>query len=118
MKSWFMSLSLLPAVLLGAGCVSVSSNEVVAQTMSSPLIIKVDNADTEAALRASLPALAAACAVSLEYTRPMSGGAHVVRMSASAPEQALACLRAQAGVVYVQEDRLAHPMTGGSVRTP
>ena len=112
MESWLMSLSLLPALLLGAGCASVSSSEVVAQTMSTPLIIKVDSADTEAALRAALPALAAACSVGLEYSRPMSGGAHVVRMSATELESALACLRAQAGVVYVQEDRLARPMAG------
>lgn len=78
-----------------------------------PLIIKVNHAADESALQARLPDLAAACEVELSYKRPMSGGAHVVLLRTSAPEAALECLRAQRGVVYVQEDQLVRPISGG-----
>jgi len=102
---------LIPVLVLNSGCAGSAGDADAVRTL--PLIIKVNHAADESALRARLPVLAAACAVQLSYLRPMSGGAHVVRMRADAPAQGLGCLRAQPDVVYVQEDKLARPMTGG-----
>ena len=110
---------LLGLAMLAAlyGCAaSSSSGDEMSNTRSIPLIMKLKAADDETQVRASLPALGGACGVRLEYTRPMSGGAHVVRMWSDAPEQALSCLRQQADVVYVQQDRVARPMGNGGVQ--
>lgn len=107
-----MVMMLLPVFALNTGCAGSASD--VESVRAMPLIIKVNQADEESALRARLPVLAAACEVQLNYSRPMSGGAHVVQMRASTPEAALNCLRTQPGVVYVQEDKLARPMRGGA----
>lgn len=109
---WGTVLMLFPALALNTGCAGSASDAESVRAM--PLIIKVNKADEESAMRARLPALAAACEVQLSYLRPMSGGAHVVQMRASTPEAALNCLRAQPEVVYVQEDKLARPMSGGA----
>ncbi len=60
-------------------------------------------------MRLQIPQLERACNLRLSYVRPMSGGAHVLRMHTDAAENAIACLRAQPGVVYVQQDHLAKP---------
>ena len=104
--------ALLPVLALSQGCAGSAPDTDAMRTL--PLIIKVNQAVDEPALRARLPVLAAACEVDLSYKRPMSGGAHVVLMRASAPEVALRCLRAQPEVVYVQEDKLTRPMDRGA----
>jgi len=105
-------LTLLPILALNHGCAGSTPDADAMRTL--PVIIKVNHAADEPALRARLPALAAACELELEYLRPMSGGAHVLRMRAAAPERGLGCLRAQPEVVYVQEDKLVRPMSGGA----
>ena len=109
---WGIVMMLLPVFALNTGCASSASD--VASVRAIPLIIKVNQADEESALRARLKVLAAACEVQLNYSRPMSGGAHIVQMRAPEPDAALHCLRAQPEVVYVQEDKLARPMRGGA----
>lgn len=109
---WGLVLMLIPTLALNSGCAGSASDAEASRAM--PLIIKVDQAADDSALRARLPALAATCEVQLSYLRPMSGGAHVVQMRAPMPEAALDCLRAQPDVVYVQEDKLARPMSGGA----
>jgi len=107
---------LIPTLVLNNGCAgSVGDADGSSATMRTlPLIIKLNRAEDEAALRARLPDLTKACDVQLSYLRPMSGGAHVVQMRAPMPEAALRCLRGQPEVVYVQEDKLARPMSGGA----
>ena len=107
---------LIPTLVLNNGCAgSVGDADGSSATMRTlPLIIKLNRAEDEAALRARLPDLTTACDVQLSYLRPMSGGAHVVQMRAPMPEAALNCLRGQPDVVYVQEDKLARPMSGGA----
>ena len=103
---------LIPVLALNNGCAGTAPDVDAMRTL--PLIIKVNHAVDEPALRARLPDLAAACDVQLSYLRPMSGGAHVVQLRASMPEAALHCLQAQPDVVYVQEDKRARPMSGGA----
>ncbi len=105
-------LALLPILALSHGCAGSALDADTMRTL--PIIIKMNHAADEVALRARLPALAAACELELEYVRPMSGGAHVLRMRADMPEQGLGCLRAQPEVVYAQEDKLVRPMSGGA----
>jgi hypothetical protein len=113
---WNVMLMLIPTLALNNGCAgSVGNAEGSSATMRTlPLIIKVNKAADESALRARLPDLATACEVELSYKRPMSGGAHIVQMRAPMPEAALHCLRGRPEVVYVQEDKLAHPTRGGA----
>jgi len=106
--------SMLSLALLSSGCASSTSSDSVAHMRPVPLIIKVKSAEDEATLRARLPSLAKACALDMEYQRPMSGGAHVVNMRTEAVERGVDCLREQPEVVYVQEDKVARPMTGGA----
>jgi len=105
-----MAYALLPVLALSQGCAGSAPDTDAMRTL--PLIIKVNHAADESVLRARLQNLATACEVELSYKRPMSGGAHIVQMRAPTPEAALHCLRAQPEVVYVQEDKLARPMTG------
>jgi hypothetical protein len=109
MAQWGVLFMLLPALVLNGGCAGAASDVSAMRTL--PVIIKVEHAADETALRARLPVLEQACEVQLSYLRPMSGGAHVVQMQARSPEEALGCLRTQPDVVYVQEDKLAHPMS-------
>ena len=113
---WRVMLMLIPVLAFNHGC-TVSPGEADSPstvTHSLPIMIKVDQAAGESVLRARLPVLAATCEVQLSYVRPMSGGAHVVQMRAPMPEAALHCLRAQPDVLYVQEDKLVRPASGGS----
>jgi len=107
-----MAYALLPVLALSQGCAGSAPDTDAMRTL--PIIIKVNHAADESVLRARLPDLATACEVELSYKRPMSGGAHIVQMRAPMPEAALHCLRGQPEVVYVQEDKLAHPTRGGA----
>lgn len=109
MALWGAVFMLVPMLVLSNGCASATPGADASRTM--PVIIKVKYATDEAALRARLPVLAQACEVQLSYLHPMSGEAHVVQMQARSPEGALECLRLQPDVVYVQEDKMAHPMS-------
>lgn len=108
MARWGALFMLVPVLVLNGGCAGAAPDADAVHTV--PVIIKVEHAADEAALRARLPALAGACEVQLSYLRPMSGEAHVVQMKARSLEEALGCLRTQPDVVYVQEDKLARPM--------
>lgn len=72
-------------------------------------MLKFKDGRDERAARASLPRLSQAAGLELEYVRPMSGQAHVLRLPVAATparvEQALRALQAMPDVEYAEPDR-------------
>lgn len=112
-----LAVALLLPVL--AGCMAserppvVSGAEVV-RLSSLQVMIKYRDGRDEQAARADLARLNGIAGLPLDYVRPMSGQAHVMRFpggaSARQIEQAMERLRADPALQYIEADRkVTHP---------
>jgi predicted transcriptional regulator len=78
-------------------------------------IVKLKNTSADVRSQAMIEQLARIAGARVDYVRPMSGDAHVVRVVPTPPttyEQALQRLRDSGLIDYVEHDALMQPMSG------
>ncbi|MEW6764300.1 MAG: hypothetical protein AB1344_00760 [Pseudomonadota bacterium] len=108
---------LVPVAFLAAsltGCMATESpaptvREVVGIPSSQQVMLRYHDGRAEQAARADLARLSGIAGLVLEYVRPMSGQAHVMRFpsgtSAQEVEQAMQRLRTDPAIQYIESDR-------------
>lgn len=92
-----------------AGCAPLPSSEAT-DSYSARIIVKFSTMDVNPADRSFVENLSHDAGVTLEYLRPMSGGAHVFEVrnlrDAAELQEVLRRLVKRPGVAYAEEDRM------------
>lgn len=100
--------------LMLCGCVSTSVTSQADSSSMSQMIVKFKDPAVDPTRSGYIQELSQAIGATLVYVRPMSGGAHILRLEAGANAESVRrvveSLAKRADVEYAEPDQLLHPM--------